>query len=133
MRGVFSSRIYVADLHRDPVSAYFEKRGVTNSPSWKQYSGHIPTSLSNASHLKAIQLHFNMFSGTIPPNLRSLQNLEWISFDNNLLEAKGSSHGWSFLNNLTNCSNLLYPQLQSNDLGGVMQTPLQTFPPSFSY
>jgi len=32
MRGVFFSRIYVADSRRDSVSMYFEKRGVTLSP-----------------------------------------------------------------------------------------------------
>ena len=29
IREVFSSRIYVADLRRDSIFAYFEKRGVT--------------------------------------------------------------------------------------------------------
>ena len=29
MRGVLSSRIYVADSYRDSVSTYFEKYGVT--------------------------------------------------------------------------------------------------------
>ena len=31
IRGVFFSRIYVTDPHRDTVSEYFGKRGVTSS------------------------------------------------------------------------------------------------------
>ncbi|XP_020241866.1 receptor kinase-like protein Xa21 [Asparagus officinalis] len=84
-----------------------------------QIHGALPVSLSNASSLIRIDLSFNRFSGTIPWNIGSLSNLEWINFGNNFLEAKEAG-GWSFLDSLTNCTNLQVLQLDSNKLGGVL-------------
>jgi len=84
-----------------------------------QIAGPIPTSLSNATRLERMDFSFNRFSGRIPSNLGSLQNLEWINLAANLLETK-EANGWSFLDNLTNCTNLRILLLGSNNLGGVL-------------
>ena len=52
--------------------------------------------MSNASHLQFIDLSFNNFTGTIPLNLRSLENLESLSLEYNELEIR-DPEGWSFL------------------------------------
>ena len=45
IRGVFSLRIYVADSRRDPIPAYFGKRGVTGF-SWYRSLGFRPAMLN---------------------------------------------------------------------------------------
>ncbi|XP_072977005.1 LRR receptor-like serine/threonine-protein kinase EFR [Typha angustifolia] len=88
-----------------------------------QFDGSIPMSLSNASGLEKIGLDHNMFIGTIPTNLGKLENLSWVILSRNKLE----SGDWSFLTSLTNCSNLVYLELNRNELRGVLPRSITNF------
>ncbi|XP_039144045.1 receptor kinase-like protein Xa21 [Dioscorea cayenensis subsp. rotundata] len=67
--------------------------------------GPIPMS-ANATGLEDIELTGNNFTGVIPSNLGTLQkSILWLTLDRNQFEANNADD-WSFLDSLTNCSNL---------------------------
>ncbi|CAN6357113.1 unnamed protein product [Urochloa humidicola] len=87
-----------------------------------QLSGQIPRSIGNASRLSYIQLDDNELEGTVPLEVGNLKDLEVLTLGSNKLEDKWGSD-WELIASLTNCSNLFYLSLDSNNFQGM-------FPPS---
>ncbi|CAL4905016.1 unnamed protein product [Urochloa decumbens] len=87
-----------------------------------QLSGRIPHSIGNASRLRYIQLDDNELEGTVPLEVGNLKDLEVLTLGSNKLEDKWGSD-WELIALLSNCSNLFYLSLDSNNFQGV-------FPPS---
>ncbi|XP_038971195.1 receptor kinase-like protein Xa21 [Phoenix dactylifera] len=87
------------------------------------FTGHIPSSLSNASGLLDIQFQVNNLHGKIPRNLGTLQNLSLLFLFGNQLVAK-EADDWSFLAALTNCSKLRALHISNNNLSGVLPSSI---------
>ncbi|KAL5839309.1 hypothetical protein ACOSQ3_012017 [Xanthoceras sorbifolium] len=83
-------------------------------------TGHIPSSISNASRLIVLDLSSNSFSGLVPSTLGSLTFLQWLSLAFNNLTAKSSGSGLIFLSSLTNLKDLEYLSLSLNPLNVVL-------------
>ncbi|XP_050242073.1 putative receptor-like protein kinase At3g47110 [Quercus robur] len=83
------------------------------------FTGPIPLSFSNSSHLRSLDLGQNGLTGTVPQNLASLQSLEVLSFDGNSL-GKGIDGDLNFLSYLANCTFLKGLGLHDNYFGGVL-------------
>ncbi|XP_057998395.1 probable LRR receptor-like serine/threonine-protein kinase At3g47570 isoform X1 [Hevea brasiliensis] len=77
--------------------------------------GPIPISLSNASALQQIAFEYNDFSGSIPKVFGMLPELEILNFALNQLQ-----DDLSFIDYLTNCSNLITLGLRGNFLRGTV-------------
>jgi hypothetical protein len=71
--------------------------------------------LANASNLWRIKLGYNSFSGTFPQEIGSLQILESLALSHNLLDATNPDD-WNFIYTLSNCSQLQYLDLASNQI-----------------
>ncbi|KAE8712460.1 hypothetical protein F3Y22_tig00110254pilonHSYRG00013 [Hibiscus syriacus] len=80
-------------------------------------SGPIPTTIVNSSRLIKLDMGGNSLSGSIPKNLGSLQNIQFLSFSENFLE---SSDDFSFHTSLTNCTNLRTLLFSYNNLTGTI-------------
>ncbi|EAY78081.1 hypothetical protein OsI_33125 [Oryza sativa Indica Group] len=79
----------------------------------------IPASFSNISVLEKFILHGNRFRGRIPPNSGINGQLTVFEVGNNELQAT-EPRDWEFLTSLANCSNLIYINLQLNNLSGIL-------------
>ncbi|XP_077232675.1 uncharacterized protein LOC143870049 [Tasmannia lanceolata] len=84
------------------------------------FTGPIPVSLCNASRLSILMFSNNSFSGFLPMNLGSLQDLYALSIGGNQLGSRGKSNDMIFLTSLTNCSDLHYLSLDCNYLSGSL-------------
>nr|XP_029117783.1 probable LRR receptor-like serine/threonine-protein kinase At3g47570 [Elaeis guineensis] len=82
--------------------------------AFNQFTGLVPSSLSNASGLYYIQLQMNNLRGEIPCNLGNLQNLSALDLNGNHLAAT-EANDWSFLTALTNCSKLRRLEINNNN------------------
>jgi hypothetical protein len=82
-----------------------------------QLSGSIPPELGNLSNLEILGLYINQLSGSIPPELGNLSNLEYLYLDSNQLTG-------SIPPELGNLSNLEYLYLDSNQLTGSIPPEL---------
>ncbi|KDP34811.1 hypothetical protein JCGZ_11173 [Jatropha curcas] len=80
-----------------------------------KFTGPIPISLLNASSLDNFVLSGNYFTGPVPKELGKLSNLVYIEFSFNQLEGD-----LSFIDSLTNCSNLIHMNVESNFLSGSL-------------
>ncbi|KAL7252550.1 hypothetical protein ACSBR1_007168 [Camellia fascicularis] len=83
-----------------------------------QFTGSIPSSISNASKLEFLQLTTNKFTGKVPP-LEKLQNLLFLSFTTNSL-GTGEADDLNFLSSLTNASDLYLLALNAKNFGGML-------------
>nr|CAD1824234.1 unnamed protein product [Ananas comosus var. bracteatus] len=97
-----------------------------------QFRGPIPASLANATRLSDIEIDTNFFSGTIPPEIGSLQLLQKLLLYKNSLEVK-EPDDWGFFTALTNCSNLQYLALHSNKLSGLLPTSISNLSVSIEF
>ncbi|KAM7466694.1 hypothetical protein LguiB_014256 [Lonicera macranthoides] len=88
-----------------------------------QFTGAIPTSLTNISELFFLALSTNNFRGNIPTGFGSLQNLQDLLMDSNFL-GNEEANDMAFLNSLTNCSMLKTLEASYNQLGGVLPNSL---------
>ncbi|WOL09906.1 receptor kinase-like protein Xa21 [Canna indica] len=86
--------------------------------------GLIPPSLGNASELQYLDLSSNNFSGVIPANLGRLNNLIVLNLKGNRLKTRDAKD-WSFLNYLSNSTNLKTLLLSNNDLAGEFPASVQ--------
>ncbi|XP_020242641.1 probable LRR receptor-like serine/threonine-protein kinase At3g47570, partial [Asparagus officinalis] len=83
-------------------------------------------SLSNASHLGEIELAGNRFTGIIPPSLGRLLELQILLLYSNHLETVAPD-GWTFLTALTNCTQLEWLDISSNNLSGMLPNSIANF------
>ncbi|XVE58717.1 hypothetical protein DITRI_Ditri04bG0191300 [Diplodiscus trichospermus] len=91
--------------------------------SANQLNGIIPVSLSNASDLEILELSMNNLYGGVPASLGSLKKLSWLgAIGNNL--GKGQANELSFINSLTNCSQLTRFNMDDNNFGGQFPSSL---------
>ncbi|KAM7523420.1 hypothetical protein LguiA_013322 [Lonicera macranthoides] len=104
------------------------------------FSGFIPRSFGNLSSLEQISLETNNIEGTIPSELGqltnlafisvivnnmsgSLQNLQWLNIEGNLLGSK-ATNDLSFITSLSNCTNLHLLDLADNNFGGEIRNSI---------
>ncbi|GLT65848.1 hypothetical protein SLA2020_382530 [Shorea laevis] len=87
------------------------------------FTGRLPVSLSNASQLKDISFAVNNFSGPMPPNLGRLSALQMLALAQNQLENM-EGDDFSFLDSLTNCSELSALDLGINRFKGHLPTSI---------
>ncbi|XVF87311.1 hypothetical protein PTKIN_Ptkin18bG0109900 [Pterospermum kingtungense] len=96
-------------------------------------SGSLPNFISGTSKLKFLLLDENSFSGLIPNTLGNLRFLEQLSLGSNNLSTETSTHEWSFLSSLANCSNLRYLNVSFNPLKGILPSSISNLPASLQY
>ncbi|XP_060674630.1 probable LRR receptor-like serine/threonine-protein kinase At3g47570 [Ziziphus jujuba] len=84
-----------------------------------RFNGPIPVSLSNCSQLQKLDFAQNHLSGTLPENVGSLNNLNRLNFDDNLL-GNGKSRDLNFLSSLANCTVMEVLGLAYNNFGGKL-------------
>ena len=84
-----------------------------------QFTGTIPTSLSNVSDFQELDIGGNYFTGTIPISFGNIKNLQWLGAGHNLL-GSNSIDDLSFLSSLNNCSRLNNLDVSYNQLGGEL-------------
>ncbi|CAM8992821.1 unnamed protein product [Rhodiola kirilowii] len=89
------------------------------SISVNDFTGPIPSSLSNISGLTTIQINDNKFTGRVPDNLGKLENLEILQLAINNLGSE-KSNDLSFIDSLTNCTKLQWLILADNRFGGPL-------------
>ncbi|WOG85687.1 hypothetical protein DCAR_0104878 [Daucus carota subsp. sativus] len=83
-----------------------------------RFSGLIPPSIANASHLVYFDIPGNNFTGPIPNNLGSLSKLQVLSLGQNSLGDNMRPGDLSFLDSLVNCTRLRVLAFDDNNLGG---------------
>jgi Leucine-rich repeat (LRR) protein len=88
-----------------------------------QFTGTLPSSLTNLSSLQGLYAGFDSFSGTVPSGLGRLQNLEALVLDGNMLEAN-NKQGWEFIGSLVNCTRLQQLSFGLNKFSGTLPGPL---------
>ncbi|XP_054822074.1 probable LRR receptor-like serine/threonine-protein kinase At1g74360 isoform X2 [Prosopis cineraria] len=79
--------------------------------AYNQFTGPIPLEFGNLPRLQALDLSFNNLSGPIPPTLGKLTSLLWLMLANNSLTGE-------IPRELGNCSSLLWINLANNKLTG---------------
>lgn len=84
-----------------------------------QLSGSIPVSISNASTFQYFDLSMNQFSLGVDVNFGSLKDLWHLSLAENHLGTEDADD-LNFIFTLTNCSQLSYFDIRSNNFGGVL-------------
>ncbi|KAG9457807.1 hypothetical protein H6P81_002315 [Aristolochia fimbriata] len=129
-------------LHTNQYSGDIEPSGILRLPrleqldlSYNNFSGELPTAVSNASRLRililaynrfrgeipseygnlslvqALDLSFNRLTGRIPPSIGNLKSLLWFTLANNTLIG-------DIPREIGNCSSLLWLNLANNRLSG---------------
>uniref|UniRef100_A0A8R7QM34 Protein kinase domain-containing protein n=1 Tax=Triticum urartu TaxID=4572 RepID=A0A8R7QM34_TRIUA len=83
------------------------------------FTGTIPSSISNISSLISLDLAHNKFSGYVPPTFGRLIGLQQLSLSYNKLKANDNK-GWEFITSLANCSQLQLLELGSNYFEGQL-------------
>ncbi|OVA02665.1 Protein kinase domain [Macleaya cordata] len=82
-----------------------------------RFSGTLPISIANASGLVALDFGKNQFTGLITPSLGTLKGLNFLNLQSNQLGV-GEIDDLTFLDSLTNCSDLEVLGLNNNNLMG---------------
>lgn len=91
-----------------------------------RFWGLIPETITNASALVRVDFCLNNFSGPIPKKLGGLQNLELLNFGGNFLGTE-EGNDLTFLDSLSNCTNLRQVFVPLNHLKGVIPDSLGNF------
>ena len=79
--------------------------------------GTLPTTLSDLTQLKVLELSFNKLKGTIPASITSIETLEILALNGNAIEG-------AIPMNIGSLSNLKQLHLSSNQLNGTLPTTL---------
>lgn len=90
----------------------------TFSVGQNQFSGPIPSSITNASGLVILDINMNAFLGPVPENIGNLRQLQRLDFSSNPLGSK-ENNGLNFLTSLSNCTNLRVLHLNANNHRGI--------------
>ncbi|XP_068638842.1 probable LRR receptor-like serine/threonine-protein kinase At1g74360 [Aristolochia californica] len=98
--------------------------GISNTSNLKslilacnQFHGEIPPEYGNLSLLQALDLSFNRLTGRIPPNIGNLKSLLWLTLANNALTGE-------IPREIGNCSSLLWLNLADNRLSGEIPSTI---------
>ncbi|CAM8985756.1 unnamed protein product [Rhodiola kirilowii] len=83
------------------------------------FTGTIPSSLSNISRLTFCQMNDNRFTGRVPNNLGKLNSLTRLQLAGNHLGFE-KSNDLNFIDSLTNCTKLQWLVLADNRFGGPL-------------
>ncbi|CAN1187541.1 Probable LRR receptor-like serine/threonine-protein kinase At3g47570 [Linum perenne] len=83
-----------------------------------QFTGSVPSSLSNASNLVLLQLQGNNFTGSMPSMSSSNKLFRFFIHQNSL--GTGEANDLSFLSSLTNATSLEIVQIDENNFGGSL-------------
>ncbi|KAL3839056.1 hypothetical protein ACJIZ3_023647 [Penstemon smallii] len=89
-----------------------------------QFSGNIPSSISNLSSLFIFDITNNSFTGHIPINLGNLRSLRNLKLTENQFTNDLSILEQEFLTSLSNCKNLANLQLGENPITGPLPKSL---------
>ena len=104
----------IADWYGVDVSSGYVSQLYLQS---NQLSGTIPPELGSLSNLQYLNLDSNLLSGSIPPQLGSLSSLYEMYLSNNLLSG-------SIPSELSGLTNIYYLNLYSNELSGAIPESL---------
>uniref|UniRef100_A0A7N0T703 non-specific serine/threonine protein kinase n=1 Tax=Kalanchoe fedtschenkoi TaxID=63787 RepID=A0A7N0T703_KALFE len=100
--------------------------------SFNNFIGAIPSSLSNISALTHFPIQENDLTGHVPDNLGKLKHLSVLQLAGNHLGSK-ESNDLSFLDSLTNCTNLKALFMDDNRFGGPLPDSIANFSSSLQY
>uniref|UniRef100_A0A7N0T6U4 non-specific serine/threonine protein kinase n=1 Tax=Kalanchoe fedtschenkoi TaxID=63787 RepID=A0A7N0T6U4_KALFE len=100
--------------------------------SHNNFTGAIPSSLSNISGLNVFDILDNGLTGHVPNNLGKLKHLSLLQLTSNHLGSK-ESNDLSFLDSLTNCTNLEGLIMDDNRFGGPLPDSIANFSSSLHY
>jgi len=82
------------------------------------FTGSLPASLSNATEIYSLDISFNNFTRSVPPEIGKLCP-DFLSFDTNQLTAT-TVQEWKFVTFLTNCTRLRIFDVQDNMLRAML-------------
>ncbi|CAL1374737.1 unnamed protein product [Linum trigynum] len=88
-----------------------------------QFSGELPSTLSNMSSLEVLDAGTNYLTGRVPDNLGVLKNLNWLSVEDNRLGGT-SEDDFSFLGSFMNATKLEVLSLAGNGFRGVFPSSI---------
>ncbi|RHN77916.1 putative protein kinase RLK-Pelle-LRR-XII-1 family [Medicago truncatula] len=91
-----------------------------------QISGTFPSSVSNLTELKRLDISYNTFNAPIPLTLGRLNKLELFNIGANNF-GSGGAHDLDFLSSLTNCTQLSNIFVFGNNFGGVLPSFIGNF------
>ncbi|WVZ74620.1 hypothetical protein U9M48_022781 [Paspalum notatum var. saurae] len=86
---------------------------------YNMFEGNLPASLGNASELASLDLPSHNFTGQVPRSLGKHGMLAFLNLQNNKLEAN-DTHGWEFIDTLSNSSSLQELALEQNQFQGAI-------------
>uniref|UniRef100_A0A7N0TAK3 non-specific serine/threonine protein kinase n=1 Tax=Kalanchoe fedtschenkoi TaxID=63787 RepID=A0A7N0TAK3_KALFE len=119
-----SSNHFTGTLARD-IDLAFPKATFLKF-SYNNFTGEIPSSLSNISGLTSFQIYANDLAGRVPDNLGKLEHLSFLQLGRNHLGSR-ESNDLSFLDSLTNCTKLEYMEISDNRFGGLLPESIANF------
>ncbi|KAF8692393.1 hypothetical protein HU200_039724 [Digitaria exilis] len=91
-----------------------------------QFTGVVPSSISNLSSIQIFYVNVNRFNGVFPSKLGRLQNLIVFILDDNKFEAN-NEHEWEFFTSLVNCSMLQIISIGWNMFAGNLPVSIANF------
>uniref|UniRef100_A0A7N0U380 non-specific serine/threonine protein kinase n=1 Tax=Kalanchoe fedtschenkoi TaxID=63787 RepID=A0A7N0U380_KALFE len=101
--------------------------------SYNNFTGAIPSSISNISGLIYFQVYTNSMTGRVPDNLGRLKHLRILQLARNHFGNSEESNDLSFFGSLTNCTKLEYLILNDNRFGGSLPDSIVNFSSSLYF
>ncbi|CAN1137313.1 Receptor kinase-like protein Xa21 [Linum perenne] len=92
--------------------------------AYNQFTGSIPSSLSNSTNLDLLEANNNYFTGSMP-SMENSNKLMWVQISNNSL-GSGLANDLSFLSSFTNATSLEV-DISMNNFGGRLPQHLSNF------
>lgn len=86
------------------------------------FSGTIPSSITNISNPVTLQLAGNSFSGYIPSKIGNLRSLSGSAYP--IMTLKSSTPDLTFFSSLTSCKNLKVILVAANPINGILPRSL---------
>ncbi|CAM8978896.1 unnamed protein product [Rhodiola kirilowii] len=127
------SSLYALELHSNHFTGTLAQdmdvafpKLISFSVMGNNFTGTIPSSLSNISGLTVCQMGNNKFSGRVPDNLGKLKNLWALTLFNNSLGSE-MPNDLSFVDSLSNCTKLERLDLSNNMLSGTLSDSIGNF------
>ncbi|CAN1295322.1 Probable LRR receptor-like serine/threonine-protein kinase At3g47570 [Linum perenne] len=92
--------------------------------AYNQFTGSIPSSISNSTNLGLLEANNNYFTGSMP-SMENSNKLMWVQISNNSL-GSGLANDLSFLSSFTNATSLEV-DISMNNFGGRLPQHLSNF------